>query len=410
MLTKTKIISKEKNDLATNHSFSIPKHVQKDINEKWFHIYNWIWNDDVKMSIQRDFLKYISKFWAIIAMLLILPSVFFLYINSPFFYIYFFWLLGTVNFILLIFLTIISIKRSSILRKNSHILITDSSVSINWKIRNLVDNKITSNTNLKEIWNLFEEKLFEESKIHKSKKSFLKQVTEQWTIWFGTIMKMWKWWGRDSWKAVLLLLILYSMYTFSLWIVYFIWILLIWIFWIFLSFINKLILLKTGHEITIINDHFENIDSDSKWLIIQKDILSKLLTDAMNNDWKDSLLTKINSWIKKINNHASDAVDTSIILKKDIKKSKYKKMFNFNIYNTWIKKQIYTPLEQILELLQKNLDTLNTKIINIKKQIKQTSDPSLQWPLVANKKRIELRIPDIEKHMNGISNYMKKLV
>jgi len=34
MLKKTKTINKRKNDLETNHSFSIPKNIEKDINEK----------------------------------------------------------------------------------------------------------------------------------------------------------------------------------------------------------------------------------------------------------------------------------------------------------------------------------------------------------------------------------------
>jgi len=62
-----------------------------------------------------------------------------------------------------------------------------------------------------------------------------------------------------------------------------------------LSIINKKILLISGHEITTINDHFENIDKDSKLLIKEKDKLSILLNDAMKSDWKDNLLTKINS-------------------------------------------------------------------------------------------------------------------
>lgn len=409
MLTKTKTYNK-KNDLETNHSFSIPKNIQKEINEKWFSSYNWIWEKDVKLSIERDFLKYISKFWIFAAVLLILPSIILLYIESAFFYTYFFWLLGIINTILLTVLVVLAIKRSSILRKNSHILITDTSVSINWKIRKLENNKIVSNENLDEIWNLFEEKLFEESKIHKTKKWFLKQVTDQLTSWFGTIMKMWRWRSRNSWQLVLILLGLYLVYAISLWIIYFVWIIAIWIFWIFLSIINKQILLRTGHEITIINNYFDNIDKNSKSLIKEKNNLSKLLTQAMNNDWKDSLLPKINSWIENINNNASNAIDTSILLKRSIKKSKYKEMFNFSIYNSWIKKQIYTPLEQILELLNKNLDKLKSKKESLEKQIIITKNPSLQWALVANKKRIQMRIVDIEKHMKKIGIYMKKLI
>jgi hypothetical protein len=409
MLTKTKTYNK-KDDQEVGHYFSVPGKIQDEINEKWFSLYNWIWEKDVKMSIERDFLKYISKFWTIVAVTLILPSIVLLYIESPFFYIYFFWWIWFINALSLIFLIIISIKRSNILRKNSNILVTDSSISINWKIRKLENNKIISNQNLNEIWELFEEKLFKNSNIEKTKNWFLKQVKDQLTKWYSLIMKMWKWWGKDSWKAVLLLLVLYSIYSFSLWIIYFIWILTIWVFWIFISIINKLILLKTGHEITVINDNFENIDSDSKSLIKEKNNLSKLLTDAIKNDWKDSLLKKINSWIENINNHASDAIETSIVLKKDIKKSKYKEMFNFNIYNSWIKKQIYTPLKQILELLENNLDVLKENKIKIEKQITNTIEKSLQWALIANKKRIEMKIIDIEKHMKKISIYINKLI
>jgi hypothetical protein len=34
MLTKTKTIEQEKNDLETNHSFSIPKDIQQNIDTK----------------------------------------------------------------------------------------------------------------------------------------------------------------------------------------------------------------------------------------------------------------------------------------------------------------------------------------------------------------------------------------
>ena len=175
MLTKTKTYNK-KDDQEVGHYFSVPGKIQDEINEKWFSLYNWIWEKDVKMSIERDFLKYISKFWTIVAVTLILPSIVLLYIESPFFYIYFFWWIWFINALSLIFLIIISIKRSNILRKNSNILVTDSSISINWKIRKLENNKIISNQNLNEIWELFEEKLFKNSNIEKTKNWFLKQV------------------------------------------------------------------------------------------------------------------------------------------------------------------------------------------------------------------------------------------
>jgi hypothetical protein len=53
-------------------------------------------------------------------------------------------------------------------------------------------------------------------------------------------------------------------------------------------------------------------------------------------------------------------------------------MFNFSIYNSWIKKQIYIPLKQILYLLQKNLDKLNENKTNIETEIFKTIDDSFK--------------------------------
>lgn len=408
MLTKTKKIQEKRNDLETNHSFSIPKNIQKDINEKWFHLYNWIWEQDVKQSIERDFLKLITKLWTFFSLTLIIPSVILLYVEAYFaFNFYFFWILWIINIFLTIYLIWLSIKRSNILKNNNQILITDTSVSINWKIKKLENNKITSNYNLNNISEIFEEELFWESNIHKSKKSFKEQVIKQITNWYSKIWGMWRW---KNWVQVMLLLwALYSIYALSLWFIYLFWIFFIWIFWNILSIINKKLLLISWHEITTINNHFENIDKDSKSLITEKDTLTTLLNQAMESDWKDSLLTKINSWIKNINNNASDAVDTSIKLRAKIESSKYNEMFNFSIYNSWIKKQIYIPLQQISDLLNVNLEKLKENKETIERQILETTDQSLQGPLVANKTRTLMRIKDIEKHINWINVYIEKL-
>ena len=402
MLTKTKVQTNK-----TNQSLPIPIKAQKEIKEKWFFLYNWIWSNDVKLSIERDFLRIIKNYWTFFSLILILPCIVLILLELfSLFYIYFISTLWVIIAFLFIYLIILAIKRSNILRKNSHILITDSSILINWRISKL--KWFIYDYDLIEIWDLFEEKLFYKSRIHKTKRWFINQVFDQIFDWYWTIFKLsdWKKW---SIQLMLILTVLYSIYSLSLWIIYIFWIFFIWIFWIILSIINKLILLKTGHEITIINDNFENIDFDSKELIIEKNNLSKLLTDAMNNDWKSSLLTKIKTWIEDINVYASRAIDTSIILKKQIESSKYKEMFNFSIYNSWIKKQIYTPLKQILDLLDKNLKILEKNKTQIEKQILKTSDSSLQWSLTISKTRTQMRIEEIQKHINKISIYINKL-
>jgi len=409
MLTKTRKITQEKNDLETNHSFSIPKKIQEKINERWFAIYNWIWEQDVKQSIERDFLKVLNSLWIIGAFILIVPTIILLYMQEPGAYLFFWMALLGINTLFFIYLSFLAIRRSSILRKNSQILITDKAVSINWKIKAIKENRIYSNQNLNHIANLFEEPLFWESNIAKSKKWFTKEVMDKLTSGYGKILRMWSWRSKNSWQLVIVLLWLYTAYVLSLWLIYFVWIIFIWIFWNILTYINKQILLSTGHEITTINNHFENIDKYSARLIKEKEILSNLLNKAKKNDWKDSLLLEINSWIKKINKNASLAVNNSLELKQKIQKSRYKKMFNFNIYNSWIKKQILTPLEQIKDLLNTNLLKLEETLKQITIQIKETTDSSLSWPLTANKLRIEKKIVDIKKHMKAMDIYINKL-
>lgn len=52
------------------------------------------------------------------------------------------------------------------------------------------------------------------------------------------------------------------------------------------------------------------------------------------------------------------ATDKSISLRTELEKSKYKTLFNFPKYDTWIKKQVLEPIEEILDMLKSNRDTI----------------------------------------------------
>ena len=409
MLTKTREKNSEKNDLETNHFFSIPENIRKDINNKWFFLYEWIWTQDVKLSIERDFLKSINTFWVPLVLLFIIPGAISYFIWWTFFLLYSFWFLWIINIVFVIFLILISINRSLILGKNAYILLTTTHISIDWKIEKLKNFNIKDNSKIKQISTLFEEELFMPSNIEKTKKWFLKQVLGQIWKWFGFILKMWKWKSREWWQLMIILLFLYIAYIISLGIIYIFWIFLIWIFWIFITIINKQILLISGHQISNINNKFRKIDYFSKVLTHEKNNLSKSLTEVINNDWKDNLLTKINSWIWEINKIANVSIDTSIELKKDIKKSKYNEMFDFSIYNSWLKKQIHDPLTEIKNLLFRNLSLLNKTKNDIILQIEKTKEVSLRNPLELSKKRIESQINVLSENIWYLNKYLQKL-
>lgn len=409
MLTRTRTYKEKKSDLEKNHSFSIPQDIEKTIKERWFYLYEWIWAKDVKNSIERDYLKYLSKLWTFFSLLLIIPSAILFFIIWPLVIFFFIWVLFLINAIFLIILSILSIKRSVILRKNSNIILTDKYISINWKIEKLNNIKYDNLKDIKNISTLFEEEIFNKSNIQDTKKWLFKKVIQQIWTWYKRILTMWRSRSKNSAQLLLIMLALYTLYAISLWSIYFIWIFFIWLLWNILSFINKKILIATWHKITMINENFENIDEYSKLLVNEKNKLSTQLKEANNNNWQDWLLNKINDWLENINKYADNSLKTYIKLKHDIDNSDYKEMFNYSIYNSWVKNQILFPIEQIIELLNKNLSIIVKNKENIEKQISDTNNQSHKWALNWTKVRMEMKIDEIQKHLEKLNLYANKL-
>lgn len=410
MQVKTREFEEKINDLETNHLFAIPEEIKGKINERWFYLYKWIWEKDVKNSLERDFLKNIDRFWIIFAFLIIIPWAIAFFMWGYFLsWIIFFSILFLINLFLVFQLIFISLKRSSLLRKNAYVVLTDDYISINWVIKNRNTLDENDKKEIEKVSVLFEEEIFKPSNIENSKKTLTKSVWQKFTTWFSKILSVWKWNSKNSWQLVLILILLYLAYAFSLFLIYIFWIFVVWLFWNILNIINKKILLIKWHKITKINTGFENIDNYSNSLANEKDNLTKLLNEAINNDWQDSLLTNINKKLELINKFAWESIESNVELKKDIESSEFKEMFNYVTYNSWIKNQILLPLEQIKTLLLKNLEILNKQNKDIDEQLKNKSDPSKSWPILASKKRVEMRIEEINIHISKMDLYINKL-
>ncbi len=207
----------------------------------------------------------------------------------------------------------------------------------------------------------------------------------------------------------LLVMIFYTIYGIIMAGVYFLWISVVWIFGIFLVWVNEFILYKLGHEFTVLNSLFIQIWASSDIINHEKNSLLVNLEKAKNNEWKDALLTNINDWISRISNSANNAINDSVELKIMLEKSKYKEMFNFWIYNNWIKKQILEPLNEIYILLKTNFDILKQTKTSIEKQIIETKEDAYKWVLTAQKSRLEMRIDELSKYMEMIQVYITKI-
>lgn len=133
------------------------------------------------------------------------------------------------------------------------------------------------------------------------------------------------------------------------------------------------------------------------------------MTEAKNANWTENLSTKINSSFLEINNLALNSTNLSIKLRKKLQNSDYKNIFNFTKYDSWLKKQIILPMENLIEVLEKNEKILKNNIKSIENQILQTQDSSLQKPLELQKIRLENQLENISKTIINLKSQISKV-
>lgn len=392
---------------ASPEAIHIPKNIQKDIQERGFHLYRWISPQEVKLSIERDFLKTLKILWIPLAII----SVMFALISGLNVYVFFFTIISWV-FLIFLYLLFLSIHRSRLLSKSAFVVMTDSSISLGWKIHKLSEISQLK-TDISKVSEIFEEGLFEESWLSHSKKSLSEEVMKQLFWWYKALFSMAdnKSFGRtkDSAQWMLVIIALYTAYVAIMACVYFFWVLFLLFFWKLITWINSQYLVVRWHSVIKINHLFWKLDISSQKIKEQKSSIKKLLSNALQNDWKDGLLLEINAGIKDINTSAESSVWEVLELRKLITSSQYNNMFDFKTYNSWIKKQISTPLEDILSLLKKNQNILLKTQEDITKQVWASSKIENKSALKLQLKRLKIQLKEIKKYIPMLESSINKL-
>lgn len=384
----------------------IPDNVKKDIEERGFHLYKWISPDEVKLSVQRDFLKVIKIIWlplAIISVLIALLS----WLNIFLFFLSI--ILGV--FGMFVYLIFLSIGRSMLLSKSAFVVITDSSISLWWKIHKLSE-VAHYKKDIQEVSETFEEELFGKSWLSESKKSLTQEVLQQLFWGYEAIFNMTDrnfWNSKDSFQWILVLIAFYTLYILFMACVYFFWVLWLWIFWNIIVWLNTKYLIKKWEKVIFINSLFWEISGKSEEIESQKLSLKNLLIDAQNNQWKDGLLLAIKEEITQINSTAQDTIISVMQLKNTIQSSKYNQMFRFEVYNAWIKNQILSPLKEIQKLLIKNKIILISSQKEIQEQLKNTQKEEFISALKLSLTRVEMQLEEFERYIPQIEEFIKKL-
>ncbi len=390
--------------------YKIPEYIEKEVNEKWFFLYNWIDELEVKSSIERDFLKFFDKIWFVVwIILIIVPIILFLSWALQTAFLVSFIIFSIIFIILFFAILFLSIKRSLKLRKISYITITNNYFSLNSKINKIKDWNIYWNKKIEDYAKLFEEEIFRESYLKKSKSNIFEKVIKNILWWYYKITNFLSWRDKDTTKLLVVFILFYTIYIAVIWVFYFFGIFLLFIIGNTVAFINKKFLILKGHKITKINSNFEKINNYSENLENERKILEKNLKEAEENKWEDWLLNKINDTIEVVNSNSIKSIKAAKSLKENIKNSSFSEIFEFKTYNSWIKKQIISPLEKIISLLDTNKKKIEEKIQDIKDEANKQKNENLKENLNLAETRLSIRKKEIEKHIKNIKVFLERI-
>ena len=369
----------------------IPENIEKEINLKWFYLYRYLELNDLSNTLKKNLLDIISKFgdkFSFILLFIAIISIPFLDKNIIFYYIlYFFWF---IFWLIFIYLFALALYKWNLLIRNTFIIITSDYLIINSKILKISDFD-SIEKELKKIENIFDKSIFNSQKnIYNF--SELKEILKKG---YENIYE------KKIWSIVFILLILYAISSFFIIFMYFVAIFFIFIFSLVIGFFIKIILLKMWNDVLNINEGFIKIDIFWNKLKKSSKEIKILFKKARDNDWEKLLLVKINKNIENINNSVSKNIDLSINLKNRIKSSRYNKLYDFNLYNNWLKKELYNPIYKLKEILLIHKKNITNHLIELNKLQKDEK--------ILNKKPFELQFIALNLQNKKVSDILFEL-
>ena len=385
--------------------------VSETVKERGFYLYEWISSDELRMTLERDYLQIVR--WASIPLAIITIIAGFIgFAMGPIGTILA--VLGVLGVFYLIIGLILSIQffyRSYLYTRGANVVITDNHF-VSWA--NIIEqsDKKAVLKKFKKFETIFDEPFLWESRLAEKKeiaKTELFDNLKEIALGWWKILQ-WVWRSRDSWWIVLVILAAGFLYATMMWLVYFIGIFFIALFGRIFSWLAHRYLIAMNNTEHKIQTLFSDIQESSDNLNSGKENTISLLSDASENEWKENLSGKLTESFELINKLAKSTTDKTIKLRNTLESSKYKDIFNFVKYGNWVKKQILEPIEEILLLLKKNSDTLKDTISSLDFQITTTTDPSLQKPLILQQERLKMQVESFQKNIDLLNSYREKLL
>ena len=93
----------------------------------------------------------------------------------------------------------------------------------------------------------------------------------------------------------------------------------------------------------------------------------------------------------------------------EIRNSEYNQIFDYNLYNSWLNKQLSEPMQGIYDILEENADLIKNEILKNNETLQNSNDEKLKWHLELANKRLEMKKEQIDSQKNNIFLYLQKI-
>ena len=382
----------------------LPDNIQSDISTRWFHLYEWISPSEFMITIQRDYLSMMDRYIFPMAVISSIFATIGMIVGGT--AAAFGGLFLSIGFIYpLIFLVLIvkSIRRSFLFNHVANVVFTDKALIFGQEVVSL--DTLLSHKDIQNWEREFDEDFLWESHLAKKKIIFfdslllkIKQIFEKLSHTADLDMRI-----------VPFAYALGAIFSLAIVVMYGIGVGFAWALGLVFSLVNKLILNARNNILYRINDTFRMLEVSSLALQDTSKYLVLSLSDAQKNEWRDNLIGKITDGIVKVNSSAEKSVRDTLLLRRLLEQSQYCEIFNFSLFEGWIRTQVITPIDEIIVLLKQNHDILESALLSSELVGQSLAESLWKSAISVWNHRLKMQIQDTDKQLQILKGYREKL-
>lgn len=124
------------------------------------------------------------------------------------------------------------------------------------------------------------------------------------------------------------------------------------------------------------------------------------LSNAQTNKWSDNLSGNIADSIIDVNTYANMSVQKTLLLRRLLESSSYSKIFNFPLFESWIRDRVLQPINEIIILLENNQEILQKMISEANVTAQNIDSNTGKNAIQLANDRLALQLENIDKQLN----------